>query len=191
MLHEPSNAESYEAVQSALRGGPVSLSPSVSKMLWFMLESERGCDAEVTPRSFTVWYGTRGASQYFLSVAAGIVSFLLDGVALPETRHVIRRIGPTTVPPFPPFPSWAFGVRHVRIDAIADRTMIRVRTSEAPLADLGSEVPIEGRHQFLALDRACPHCGRTPDRYRVLSDGSHVCLACGRSVPSAVATATS
>jgi hypothetical protein len=74
-------------------------------------------------------------------------------------------------------------VRYVRIDTTAEKTLIRVRTSEAPLADLGTDVPIEGRHRFVVLDRAGPHCGRIPERYRVLTGGSYVCLACGASMP--------
>lgn len=181
MSEEPSNAESYAAVQSALRGEPIPLEPSHTKMLWYMLHDERGSDAEITRSRLTVWYGRGGASPYYLRVAPGVLGFLLAGVVLSETRHVIRRLAPASVPLLPGFP--AFGVRYVRIDATAEKTLIRVRTSEAPLADLGPDVPIEGRHRFVVLDRACPHCGRIPERYRVLTDGSYVCLACGASMP--------
>ena len=184
-MQERSSGDSYEAVQGALRGEGAPLDAATAKMLWYLLEHEAGCDAEITPRSFTVWYVGRGASPYVLAVAPGVVGFLLEGEALPGPGHVIRPLGPGTIPAVAPLPPQPFGTRYVRIDASTDRTVIRIRPDAAALADLGPEVPIEGPHRFVVGERACPHCGRVPDRYRVLGDDSLVCMACGASMPRA------
>lgn len=178
MLDQPPLAESFLAVQAALRGAPVARDPGDIKMVWYMLRDERGSDAEITRREMTVWYARGGASKYFLAVAPGVVSILLAGAVARAGEPVIRRIDPATTPldPYPPC-----GVRHVRLDAAADRVMIRVRADEAALVGLGPDVPIEGPHRFVVLDRACPHCGQVPERYRALTDGCLVCLACGAS----------
>jgi hypothetical protein len=178
-------AERYEAVRSALRGKRIRLGRFESQMLWFMLHN--GCAAEITPSSFIVPYIISGRSdEYELSLAPGIVSFLLDGTALPATGHVIRPIRLAAAATRDGFPGWDesnLGARYVRIDDVPGRTVFRIRASEAALADLGPEVPVVDPLRFLVLDRTCPYCGRIPERYRVLRDGSHVCLACGRSVP--------
>lgn len=180
MSDEPSRAASYQDVLAALHGAPLPLTTGTSKMLRYMLGSERGCDAEITPTDLTVWYD-EGGSRYALRVAPGIVSFLRASADLSRSRHLQRQIGPAIFPEVGEFPAWGFGSRHVRLDVTDDKILIRIRTSESELAALGPEVPIEGRHRFLVLERACPHCGQVPDRYRVLSDGSLVCLACSRS----------
>jgi hypothetical protein len=178
-------AESYQAVRAALCGEPIPLEGSGSRMLWYMLP--RGCAAEITPTSFIVPDILSGRSdRYDLSLAAGIVSFLLDGVDLSETGHVIRRIRVSAAATFDGSSAWShseLGARYVRIDDSGERTVIRIRASEAALAELGPELPVVDPPRFLAVERTCPHCGRIPERYRVLRDGSHVCLACGRSVP--------
>ena len=180
MSDEPSSATSYQDVLAALHGEPLPFTPRTSKMLWFMLKREQGCDAEITTAGLTVWYG-EGGSRYSMPVAPGVVSFLRAGVDLSERRHLSQRMGPAIVPEVGGFPAWGFGSRHVRLDVTDEKILIRIRTSESELSDLGPEVPIEGRPRFLILDRACPHCVQVPERYRVLSDGSLVCLACGRS----------
>jgi len=172
--------ECHAAVRAALRGEPIPLQPSDTKMLWYMLHGEAGSDAAITRSSLVAWYG-RGGTRYDLRVAPGVLGFLLGGAVVAEGRHVIRRIDGASVPRLSGFP--AFGVRYVRVDTTPEQTLIRVRTSEAPLAELGPDVPIEGRHCFVVLDRACPHCGRVPERYRVLTSGAYVCLACGASMP--------
>lgn len=180
------SAERYEAVRAALRGRRIPLGRTGSQMLWFMLHN--GCAAEITPSSFIVPDIISGRSdEYELSLAPGIVSFLLDGTRLPETGHVIRQIrlaAPATGDGFPAWDESNLGTRYVRIDDVPGRTVFRIRASEAALADLGPEVPVVDPVRYLVLDRMCPYCGRVPERYRVLRDGSHVCLACGRSQPS-------
>lgn len=185
MPTEPSDAESYEAVTSALRGASFALDPGSSKMLWYMLEDPRGCDAEITPSWFWIRYGrTFSPHRYVMQVAPAVVSFLLDGAGLPPTRRLTRRLGPATVPAFRDrYPSWAFGARYVLIEALIARTVIRIRDTEPALADGLPEIPPHLGPSFVVLDRTCPHCGLVPDRYRVLHDGSHVCLSCGRSMP--------
>jgi hypothetical protein len=179
------SAERYEAVRAALRGERIPLERRGSQMLWYMIPYS--CAAEITPSSFIVPYIISGRSDHYeLSLAAGIVSSLLDGVGLPDTGHAIRRIRLDAQLIRDGVPAWnesMLGARYVRIDDVAGRTVIRIRASEADLADLGPEVPVVDPQRFVVLDRTCPYCGRIPERYRVLRGGSHVCLACGRSVP--------
>jgi len=178
-------AACYEAVRSALRGGRFSLDARGSQMLWFMVQS--GCAAEITPSSFIVPYIISGRSDHYqLSLAPGIISFLLGGTGLPRTGHVIRQIhlvAPATRDGIPAWNESRLGARYVRFDDIDGRTVFRIRASEAALAELGPEVPVVDPLRFLVLERTCLHCGRIPERYRVLRDDSLVCLACGRSMP--------
>jgi hypothetical protein len=177
------HAARYAAVRSALRGGYFPLDARGSQMLWFMLHGD--CAAEITPSSFVVPYIISGRSDdYELTLAPGILCFLLGGTRLPEIGHVIRRIDlSSAVLLGVPWDEALLGTRYVRIDDGDDRTVLRIRASEAALAELGPEVPVVDPVRFLAIESVCPHCGRIPERYRVLRDGSHVCLACGRSVP--------
>lgn len=178
-------AACYEAVRSALRGGRFSLDARGSQMLWFMVQSD--CAAEITPSSFIVPYIISGRSDHYqLSLAPGIISFLLGGTGLPRTGHVIRQIhlvAPATRDGIPAWNESRLGARYVRFDDVDGRTVFRIRASEAALAELGPEVPVVDPLRFLVLERTCLHCGRIPERYRVLRDDSLVCLACGRSMP--------
>jgi hypothetical protein len=137
MRRAPSDAESYEALVSVLRGRRVALDAGASKMLSFMLEDARGCDAEITPRAFTLRLGPGSRlHRYVLQVAPAVVSYLLDGVELPATRVLTRALGPAVVPALRDrFPSWRFGARHLRIEALIGRTVIRIRESPAGLAE--------------------------------------------------------
>jgi hypothetical protein len=65
------------------------------------------------------------------------------------------------------------------------RVAILIR-NQSPLDDLRRAPPplpkpIDEAPRFIAGDDACPHCGSVPERYRVLSDRTVVCLVCGRS----------
>jgi hypothetical protein len=183
MSAKPTSAESYEAVLTVLRGERVPLDAAASKMLWLMLEDSNGCDAEITPSWFWIRFGrTHSPHRYLMQIAPAVVSFLLDGESFPATRRFTRRIGPAIVPTFRDyFPSWKIGTRFVLIEALIGRTVIRVRDLEAALASPIPELPPHLGPAFVVLDRACPHCGQVPERYRVLLDGSHVCQACGCS----------
>lgn len=178
-------AACFDAVLSASRGRRFPFDALGSQMLWFMVN---GCAAEITPSSFVVPYIISGRSDHYdLSLAPGIISFLLGGTALPETGHVIRQIQLVANRTFDGFPPWdesSLGARYVRIDDVGGRIVFRIRGSVAALAAIGPEVPVVDPVRFLVLERTCPHCGHIPERYRVLRDGSLVCLACGRSVPA-------
>jgi hypothetical protein len=181
MLHA-TDAESYEAVISVLRGERLALDAAAMKMLRFMLDDPRGCDAEITPASFTVRYGWNyGPHSYYLWCAPGVVSFLLDGTSLPATRQLTRQLGPVTIARSVEFPAWSFEARHVRIEALIARVVIRVREDATSFAELPEPPPRNPSPRFAALAHACPHCGRVPEHYRALDDGGLVCLACGRS----------
>jgi hypothetical protein len=65
------------------------------------------------------------------------------------------------------------------IDASADRIAFVVR--EASSLPAGHPAPIEFPIEYIAGGHTCPHCGVVPERFRKLSGGSLVCLACGRS----------
>lgn len=184
MQAEPTDRESYEAVLAVLRGGRAPFDAAASKMLCLMLEEPHGCDAEITPQWFWIRYGrTRSPHRYMMQVAPAVVSFLLDGEELPATRRFTRRLGPAIIPTRDRFPSWRMGTRFVLIEALVGRTVIRARDTEAALASPIPELPLETGPAFVVIDRACPHCGQVPERYRVLLDGSHVCHACGCSSP--------
>lgn len=176
-------AERYETVRRALRGEYVAPDAQVSRMLFYMLVN--GCAAEITPSSFIIPYIISGRSDHYdLSLAPGIISFLLDGVGLPDTGHAIRPIR-LTGRMDTSLPLWSEdgGARYVRFDDAAARTVFRIRDSEAALAELGPDLPVVEPVRYVVLDRTCPHCGSVPERYRVLRGGFHVCMACGRSLP--------
>jgi hypothetical protein len=169
---------------AVLRGERVPFDAGASKMLSLMLEDPHGCDAEITPRWFWIRYGrSHSPHRYMMQAAPAVVSFLLDGETFPVTRRFTRRFGPAIVPACAPFPSWRMGTRFVLIEALVGRTVIRARDTEAALATPIPELPPELGPAFVVLDRACPHCGRVPERYRVILGGSHVCQACGCSSP--------
>jgi hypothetical protein len=44
--------------------------------------------------------------------------------------------------------------------------------------DLDDEAPTAPERRSIELPHACPHCGSSPGRYRVLRDGLLQCLAC-------------
>lgn len=179
-------AACYEATQSALRGRRFPLDAHGSQMLWFMVQD--GCAAEITPSSFVVPYIISGRSDHYdLLLAPGIISFLLGGTRLPEAGHVIRQIhlfAGATFDRFPPWDESRLGARYVRIDDVDGRIVFRIRASVAALAALGPEVAVVDPVRFVVLERTCLHCGHIPERYRVLRDGSLVCLGCGRSMPA-------
>lgn len=179
MLTEPSNAESYDAVLGVLRGKRLAFDAATWKMLDFILNDSAGCDVEITPSSFTLAWSRNKTHSYYLWSAPGVVSFLLDGTEFPATRRLVRQLGPTTVPGGERFPERTFEQRYVRIEALIARLVIRVRASEAALDAELPEIP--ARDDAPRFAHACPHCARVPERYRVLSDGGLVCLACGRS----------
>ena len=63
-------------------------------------------------------------------------------------------------------------------EAWTTRVMVRIRADEAALDD---ELPTVSDRKFARYAHACPQCHQVPERYRVLSDGGLVCLACGSS----------
>lgn len=123
---------------------------------------------------------------YLPDVTPGIVSFLLGGAELPATRVLTRQLGPATVPELRNrFPSWRFDARHVRIEALIGRTVIRIRSSSAGLDQPLPDPPVpDDTKRFVAADHPCPRCGKQPDRFRVLRDGGYVCILCGASSPA-------
>ena len=146
---------------------------SCSKMLWYMLEQPEGCDAWLTPERFVVQYGWNLAHHpYHREVGAEVLAWL--------RRHVAGARGELGAGAFPmidQFKSWHFTARSVWIADEPDRTVIQIR--EATTSALPAL--IEPPPVYITGARPCPHCAAVPERYRVLRDGGHVCLACGAS----------
>lgn len=179
---ELSDERCFTRALAAFAGERYRLDAGASKVMYFMCHDPSGCDAVITPSSFEINYGWNyGPHRYFLQTAPGIVSWLLIASGACGEREVRAPIGPTTIPTIDGYPGWQMPALHVAMLEGPAQIAIRVRDTIAGLADpLPS--PIVGP-PFLELPHLCRHCGRVPERYRVLRDGSLVCLACGRSQP--------
>src|SRR5687767_3482259 len=150
-----------------------------SKMLRYMLEQPEGCDAWLTHDRFVVQYGWHVAHHhYYRDVGVEALAWL--------RRRLSGSCGVVPAGAFPmidKFPSWRFGARAVWIVDEAERTEILISEATSPDLPTGPPPPIEPPPVYIAGAYACSHCGAIPERYRVLRDGAHVCLACGASSP--------
>jgi hypothetical protein len=148
-------------------------------MLHYMLESDAGCDAWITPVSFVVQYGWHlSHHRYYSDVAVEVTSWLVERVG--GHRGVLAG---SELPALDPVPSWRHGARAVWIDSAPEQITILVRAATSSALPATRPEPIESlrRIEYIAGSWPCPRCSRTPDRYRKLSDGTIVCLACGAS----------
>ena len=150
-----------------------------SKMLRYMLEQPEGCDAWLTHDRFVVQYGWHVAHHhYYRDVGVEALAWL--------RRRLSGSCGVVPAGAFPmidKFPSWRFGARGVWIVDEPERTEILISEATSPDLPTGPPPPIEPPPVYIAGAYACSHCGAIPERYRVLRDGAHVCLACGASSP--------
>src|SRR5262245_38136457 len=175
--------ENYADVLAVLHGRRIPLDVATWQIASFMLVDRGGCDAEITRSAFTLSWRRGELHAYARWCAPGVVSFLLQGATFPATRHLTRRLGPMTIPATVRYPMLQFDARYVRIASLDASVAIRVRDSEA---DLDHELAPVPPLPDPPTGHRCPHCVQVPERYRVLSDGTLVCLACGRSSPSPV-----
>jgi hypothetical protein len=150
-----------------------------SKMLRYMLEQPEGCDAWLTHEQFVVQYGWHLSHHHYdRGVGVEALAWL--------RRRVAGSSGVVAAGAFPmidKFPSWHFGARAVWIADEPERTAILIREATSPELPAAPPPPIEPAPVYIAGAQACPHCRAVPERYRVLRDGAHVCLACGASSP--------
>jgi hypothetical protein len=170
----------FARVLAAFAGERYPLDAGASKVMNFMLHDCSGCDATITPHDFAINFGWNyGPHHYFMATAPAIASWLLDAVGVRGEREVRGRIAAARIPAIPPFFAWELPALHVALVAGLTEVTIRVRDSEAALA---TPLPEPDRTpKFATLAQPCAHCLQVPERYRVLGDGSLVCLACGRS----------
>ena len=79
----------------------------------------------------------------------------------------------------------AYGAFDIWIQAEPDCVTIMVRAATSRSAGAGAPrpfpPPLVGPPEYLTATHPCPHCTAIPDRYRKLSDGALVCMACGAS----------
>lgn len=172
------DASVFDQVQAILAGARVPREELSLKILHFMLEDPRGCDATVTPDRFRIQYGWHlSYHHYFLDIAPGVVSWLC--AAAPDGY-----LAAGALPWWGGAPgAWSYGPRRVWFDASPARVVIMIRDATGTPA--GARLPpppsIEPPPEYLPGDHPCPHCGVVPERFRRLRDGSLVCFACGRS----------
>jgi hypothetical protein len=176
----------FARVLAVLAGERFAFDESASKVMYFMLRDDRGCDAVISARGFEINFGwSYGPHHYVLSTAPPIVSWLLDAAGARGAREVRVAIGPTDLPSVKPCFSWRAPALHVAMVAGLDQVSIRVRDRVAALADpLPAPAPAPHAPGLAEATQPCRHCGQVPDSYRVLRDRSFVCLACGRSQPA-------
>ena len=156
------------------------LTPEASKMLRYLLERPEGCDGWLRHDGFVVQYGWHlSHHRYYAEVGIAAVSWLRDTLG---GDHGMIPAG--KVAGIERFPSWEHGPRCVWIAQTPDEIRIQIR--EATSLSLPENPPgsIEPPIEYLAGTTPCPHCGKTPERYRVLRDGARVCLSCGASSAS-------
>lgn len=171
-----SSHDAFANALAAFRGERFELDEHGSQALWFAFETD-AADLEVTPTHFHVRPARHHEMSYPLAVAAGVLSFLLERFGTVGPRSIRTWIARTPIH-VGRMPAWTTPARHVLAEAWTSRVVVRVREHEA---DLDDELPTLSERKFLKLSHACPHCHITPERYRVLSDGGLVCVACGAS----------
>ena len=163
-----------------LRGERIPLNAGATKTLHFILHGlAQGCDATITANQFAISYGPRGPhSQYIHDLGPVVVSWLLD--AAPGGK-----LAPGSLPWWGGMPgTWPYGSFGVWIKAEPECVTIRVRSTAAHSGTDEPEPfppPFVGPPEYLPGAHPCPHCAVVPDRYRKLSDGALVCMACGAS----------
>lgn len=180
---DPSDLRSFGRVMATFAGERYPLDAGASKVMHFMCWDHSGCDAVITASTFEINFGWNyGPHRYFLRTAPGIVSWLVAASGTRGERELQFPIGPTEIGPTGGFSPWQMPALQVAMWAERDQLTIRMRDTVAALAS-PLPPPVPPHLQYRAVGQPCRHCGQTPDRYRVLRDGSFVCLACGRSQP--------
>ena len=197
-MHSPS---AFDRVRAALAGERFPLDAGSTKLLFYMLERPDGCDAWLTPGRFVIQYGWHLAHHPWVEddaprvvswlCASAPAGYLAAGTMpwwFPNPERVSEErfgYGPdgkmARLASEPVGPCWSYGARRVWFDATPERITLLVRDATVDPGPDAWPAPIEPPPAFLAGDHPCPHCGDVPDRYRRLSDGSLVCMACGRS----------
>lgn len=192
--HSPEELRAIHAeIDAVLTGTRVALTARSMMPLRYMLEAPSGCDAWVTEKFFVVQYAWRPWShdEYFLDIAPPILSFLLAaappspgerGWELPSGRMPELFVRSAIHEEPLAFPAWSYGARAVWLVA-RDPLMFRIRAA----ADFDLGVPparLEQRVEHVPATWPCPKCGRSPESYLELHDGSLVCLKCGVSSTS-------
>ena len=191
-----------DQVLAVLDGERPTLDADSLKILYFMLESNAGCDATITPDKFVIQYGWHlSLHPYTADLAPRVVSWLLAastggylpggtmpwwfpdraGVEVMTFGYDRDRKAMSRIRTEPIGPHWSYGPRRIWIDLEPARVVVMVRDATTDPGADAHPAPIEPPPTFLVGDHACPHCGAVPDRYRRLRDGSLVCAACGRS----------
>jgi hypothetical protein len=171
---------------AALDGTRFELGAAAAKVMMFMLEDPRGCDAVLAPsRPLEIQFGwLPGSHRYLAATAAPIVAALIElaGATAP-LRQLRAVIGPHTCD-VPGFVRWTFARTRLWLDATDRELAIRARGAEATDADM-ARLPAPIGYPYTVIEPAeplaCPHCAVRSPAYRRLSDGGLVCLRCGSS----------
>jgi hypothetical protein len=166
--------DSFANVLSVFRRERFALDEHGSQALWFALDGD-AADIEITPQHFRVRMPKHHDLEYSVATAAGVMSFLLAGAI--DARTVRTRIAPTTIQAGR-MPAWTCPSRHVLAEAWTLRVVVRVRANAAALDE---PIPAISEKIYVKLSHACVICHEVPDRYRILSDDSLVCMGCGAS----------
>jgi hypothetical protein len=167
-------ADSFANVLGVFRGQRFGLDEHGGQALWFACVDDAS-DMEITPQHFRVRMPKHHDLDYSVETAAGVMSFLLaDSI---DTRIVRTRITPRKIQAGR-MPGWTCPSRHVLAEAWTLRVVVRLRTNEDALDE---PIPDISKKIYVKLSHACTICHEVPERYRVLSDDSLVCMGCGAS----------
>jgi hypothetical protein len=184
-------ARSWADLQSVLKG---TLRPPVDalaeKMLRIMLLAP--CDVLLQPDMFELWYVANGRRhRYLASLMAPVVSDLMMSINVRELSQAT--VG---VPGGLPSGSVTANSRSFAVWIVPGDEQVSVFMRESPEGTRpvsAMSAPTEGPWALPSPARRkapkevsatcpCPHCGRSPSSFRMLSDEvSLVCEACGRS----------
>lgn len=179
---------SFEAVLQLLKGGDAPFDDEANKTLHFLLTEEQGCDATVSSSGLWIQYPRkRWPAEYIVSAAPGLVAKLysLLGQA-PKLGDFRGKIPGSTLARVNGQPAWGSRKRWLWLHASTEEVRMQVRPvalfRAQPLVapSLLEWEPTSTEIAFPTL-RPCPECGVEAASYKLLSDGSLVCRACGCS----------
>lgn len=187
---EVSTKVDFELVKEVLAGRRViPLNGGASKVLYFMLHSDQGCDVTIDAHGFLIRYGWNPSKHpYYTKLAPSVVSQLMTWAGLETATDFLAFLLPAHDVPALDWPvAWAFGSRRVWFLPHPDGFNIFVRKAEPNDGSLADNLdplpaPIRTRRIVAKFTAAvvCEHCSHASLQFRSLGDAL-VCGNCGRS----------
>ncbi len=181
-------AQDFARVNRILAGATRQpLGAQVSKVLRFMLVSDLGADAEITPAAFVIRFGWHPSRhRYFTHIAPGVVSTLMEWADIRSVESAGSwLLEGRSVPAMPRWPrAWDFGARWAWFVPSSSSLTIHVRAESEQGMATPLPKPIRAKRHVAHLPEslACPHCAVDSREYRFLTSAeAFVCGSCGRS----------